>query len=225
VLDLLITVNFFTTLFQSVIPGHPLRLPPTAADYNPPVPSFDPTGGGVPGQARYVDVDGSGILNPLDIVAVVNYITANFVPGGSGEGEGAALAVQTDRGEGEGASLPAASLAASSQPALVGISQSAKSDDRQLQSASLLAAPNIVIEVRELGQPEETSDWTSDDDDDTLSLMAAAASSQWSSSSGLALAETSRRDVKMGPLVDESWDELLGELALDVGGLPGDDEE
>jgi hypothetical protein len=186
------------------------------------VPTFDPTGGNVPGQGKFIDVDGNGIVNFLDIQAIVDYITLNFVPEGEGEGESAG-----DFGEGE--SAPAMAMAAASTfSTTVGTSRPITGAERDLFAASLLAAPNIILEVRE--RTSEASplagDWTSSSDDDTLAVVAAAAAvNHRTVGRTLSLEEHTRRRVPIGPLDSESWEDLLGELALDVGGLPDEPED
>jgi hypothetical protein len=223
--DLLIVVNFWSTLYNRLLPvpgNTTVRVPPTAADYSTPLPTFDPTGGGQPGQGRFIDVDGNGVINTLDLIRILNYITANFNPGGSSEGEAG--------GEGEGESVPAARLAAPSPSIVIGAGESAdkSSGDLGLKPVSLLAAPNIILEVRErAGSVDLGNDWLGDDGDDELFTTVAAAAARDEGSAGrvFQLDEQLRRRVPIGPLEKADWDDLLGELAVDVGGLPGDDDD
>ena len=230
VLDLLLVINFQTTLFQSLISGATVFVPPTAAHYNP-VPSFDPTGGNVPGQGRFIDVTGDGIVGVLDLSEIITYITLNFVPGGSGEGESQGFGGEGFGGEdvGEGESAPAMRMAAAGSTLATTVvgTRPITPAERDLFTASLLAAPNIILEVRERVSDVSplAGDWTSPGDDDTLALVAAAAVNEQSVGRAMSLEEHARRRLPIGPLEDEAWDDLLGELALDVGGLPDEPED
>jgi hypothetical protein len=224
VFDLLIVVNMISTLFSQLDPAGPrypaVTVPPTDADYLNPVPTFDPTGGGQPGDARYIDVTGDGIVNTLDLLEIVTYIQNNFDPNGEGEGESASA----DDGEGE--SSPTARLAATGQPTFAAPQSSTTGNNSLLKPASLLAAPNIILEVRDrVAAPDLSGDWLGDDDQVLTTVASAAVIDERSVGRVLSLEDQVRRRVPIGPLDDTQWDDLLGELALDVGGLPGSDED
>jgi hypothetical protein len=114
---------------------------------------------------------------------------------------------------------------------MVGTSRQTTEDEKQLFSASLLAAPNIILEVRERASASLAGDWIGMNDDDTFdkdtltAVAAAAAYDDRSAGDFLSLDQHARRRTPIGPLDDAQWDDLLGELALDVGGLPGDGED
>ena len=101
-----------------------------------PVPVLDPTGGGIAGDARYIDVNGDGFLSPSDAVDVITFL--NAAPGplplvGEGEGEGEAAPA-----------MAAAPPAAGSAPA----GSAPAAPDSPLLAGPLLVSPDIVIEER-----------------------------------------------------------------------------
>src|SRR5690606_19377382 len=131
--------------------GDVLTVPPTSPPYRAnDLPNFDPSGGGVPGAARYIDVSdqnfgpsGYGQINLNDLLAVVNHIREIFDPG-DGEGE-ASPVVDGPEGEASPTFLPAAFATTS----VVASNSSRTSDSSRFDSATLYAAGNITLEVRE----------------------------------------------------------------------------
>jgi hypothetical protein len=108
-IDALLIINFLN-FYGRLIPGQNIPLPPTSPPFPPPAPVIDPTGGGVPGQARYLDVDGNGFLTPSDAILVINYLNSAAFR----------KSLQQAQGEGEGASAfaAAAAPAAASDPSI-----------------------------------------------------------------------------------------------------------
>ena len=95
-IDILTVVNFMSYLTGQLQPGfttlvlsNPMTVPPYGGPTGTlPPPTFDPTGGGVPGQGKYIDVAAPfGILNAQDILGVLAGLAA--AGGVAGEGEGA----------------------------------------------------------------------------------------------------------------------------------------
>ncbi|MCU0876166.1 MAG: GEVED domain-containing protein [Pirellulaceae bacterium] len=231
ILDLLHVVNFLTYLESKLItPGSPLTVPPTSPPYRADdLPEFDPSGGGVPGAARYIDVSdqnpsgtGYGQINLFDLLAVVNYIVANFDPG-DGEGE----AAPADGGEGEASpTIAPTTYAAAATTSSSTSSRSSSHRASLVDSATLYAAGNITLEVRERSaSPLVETEWEDEsDEDDLLALMAAGqAAGVATDDDSLAFDRHLHRQSPMGPLDADSWESLLSELAQDVGGLPDDD--
>jgi hypothetical protein len=231
ILDLLHVVNFITYLQSKLInPGDPLTVPPTSPPYRAnDMPDFDPSGGGVPGAARYIDVSdvnpsgtGYGQINVFDLLAVVDYIVANF-DSGDGEGE----APPTDGGEGEASPTiapPTYAAAATTSSSTASRSNSHRAS--LVDSATLYAAGNITLETRERSaSPLVEPVWEDEsDEDDLLALMAVGqAAGVATDDESLAFDRNLHRPSPMGPLDADSWESLLSELAQDVGGLPDDD--
>jgi len=211
-IDLLIILNYLTYLTgQLQVPGPSAPLPVTIPPYKVGTPPIDPTGGGVPGQGLFLDVAPAfGVLNTTDLLAVITYLTNFFDPGGEGEAEG------------EGGSAPAASLRATGQSA------GAASSAALFASAPLYASSSITIEERPAatGSALDDDSWLDSGSDDTLDLVAAAIPTDGNVMGRLfSLDEHSNRRTPMGPLDENAWDDLLSELSLDVGGLPGHDLE
>ncbi|MCI0360028.1 MAG: GEVED domain-containing protein [Planctomycetaceae bacterium] len=233
VIDLLIEINIITFLSGQLLPGFSvMTLPITSPPYQPTTPTFDPTGGGIPGQGRFVDVAPSGgnfgQVDPLDLLAIVTYLTVNFNPGGGGEGEavgggGSAPSAAPGSPTGSGSSAGAASsglTAFSTSDADAG----SGSADSIFPTAMLFASPSVVIEERLADTASDLGDdsWLDGGTDETLELLATSAPLD-SRTLGLSLSEHASRTVPYGPLDEDAWDNLLDDLSLDVGGLPGDD--
>jgi len=232
-IDLLIVLNFITFLNGKLIlpPPGVLTLPITSPPYQPGTPTFDPTGGGVPGQGRFVDVVAPfGVLNAQDLLAIITWLTLNFTPGGGGEGEtegeggsaSASLAMTSDANRSAGGSDSLdGSVASSTQAAL-------SAPASLFAAASLYASPSIIIEERvfEPGSALDDDSWLDSGSDDTLDLVASALpTDRYTMGRLMSLEEHSHRRIPVGPLDADSWDDLLSELSLDVGGLPGDTED
>jgi hypothetical protein len=228
ILDLLHVVNFITYLESKLInAGDVLTVPPTSPPYRADdLPDFDPSGGGVPGAARYIDVSdqnfgpsGYGQINLNDLLAVVNTIREIFDPG---DGEGEASLVDGPEGEASPTFMPTTFATTS----VASSSSGRASDSSRYDSATLYAAGNITLEVRERTvAPQVDTVWdTNSDDDDLVALMAVGqAASVDLDDESLALDRHLNRQSPMGPLDAESWESLLSDLAQDVGGLPDDD--
>jgi hypothetical protein len=128
-----------------VIVGQNIPLPPTSPPVPEPAPVIDPTGGGVPGEARYYDVDGNGFLSPIDAILVINYLNseafrrAQQQGQGEGEGEGSGSAALTAV-----TAQPAAAFASAAAPAAT----SAAAVDPGIP-AVMYASSSVEIEVRE----------------------------------------------------------------------------
>jgi hypothetical protein len=206
-IDALYIINYLST-WLPIVNGNgfgSIPLPPRVPEFDAPVPVLDPTGGGVPGNGRYIDVNGDGILSSIDAIQVINYIT-NPPP---------APAPLVGEGEGEGESpsaIPNLALASSSQS--VG--------GRGFSSAALLVSPDIVIEERSTN-PAPTSVVMDAsvllDSDDSLDLALLVSSSPLAgddAEQALSLTERLQHDMPFGPLDDSAWDDLLSNLAGDT---------
>jgi hypothetical protein len=194
-IDALLIINYLNAWRPIVgTTGHTnIPLPPRTPEFPSPVPVLDPTGGGVPGRGRYLDVDGDGFLSPLDILDVVNFLNANHV---SGEGEG----------EGEGESALMAGSA----------SLSGGSDVPTLIPDTLLVSPDIVIESRQpvLAQPTASLlPLASQQQVHDLALLTTSAAGK---SSTAFAANQSLDKVAYGPLEEPTWENLLADLATDT---------
>jgi hypothetical protein len=183
-----------------------IPMPPREPEFELPLPVIDADGDGVPGLARFLDVNGDGFLSPLDALIVINYINNPPPPpaapfsGGGGEGEA----------EGEGESV--ASFAASDSVASHSGGESLK------VPAVLLVAPDIVVEERSTataGSESSTLSWMASHDDFDLSLLAAPLAAGDDEVSELFGKSDDAHDTVFGPLAESSWDDLLGDLAQD----------
>lgn len=198
-IDALLVINFLNAWSILVGPGKNIPLPPRQPEFPPPVPGLDPSGGGVPGRGRYIDVDGNGFLTPLDALLVINEL--NSKTGGFG-------------GEGEGeASFAANSLiAASATNAALSDSEGTSS----LIPAVLFASQDIVIEERALdplgsalsqvGQEQQVHD---------LAVKAILEPSALLTSRKPA--GPGDEELLYSRLDEPSWESLLSDLADDEG--------
>jgi len=179
-----------------------IPLPPRTPEFDAPVPVLDATGGGVPGEGRFIDVNGDGFLSASDALEVINYLNNPPAPGplafGAGEGEGES---------------PEASFVGASSPDSPASFRSASA----LSSAALLVAPDIVIEEVSVGSSnsEEPADLTDDDELDLAALAVLTPMSSDELSQSLRLSDHLDQDLPIGPLDEPGWDDLLGDLALD----------
>src|SRR5207237_48507 len=82
-IDVLLVINFFN-FYSRQVKGN-IPLPFTSPPFPAPAPVIDPTGGGVPGNGRYLDVNGDGSMSSIDALLLINAINT---PGAAGEGEG-----------------------------------------------------------------------------------------------------------------------------------------
>ncbi len=228
--DLLVALNTLTYLTGQLEVFSPTApLPVTIPPYKPGTVILDPTGGGIPGKGLFVDVvptgGNFGQVNSQDLLAILNWLTVNFDPGGEGEGEA----------EGEGGSAGTSFAAAAQSPTSSSsassggdTSTSEGSGASALLATSLYASPSIVIEERSASSGSILDDlsWLDSGADESLELMASASPSSGAAiGTLLTLEEHSRRRIAMGPLDEDTWDDLLTDLSLDVGGLPGDLED
>ena len=230
-IDLLIVLNFINFLTNELIsaPGV-LTLPVTSPPYKPTTPTFDPTGGGIPGQGKFIDVvpdaqGNFGQVSQSDLLAIINWLTINFQPGGGGAGgEGEA--------EGEGGSLPSGAMGLAGKSPSAGarsgtaVSGGMSSSLGALLATSLYASPSIVMEERvaEDSILDDTS-WLDSAADEAADLVVAGTQSGYAIGQALSLSAQASRNLPMGPLDSEAWDDLLADLSLDVGGLPGGEED
>jgi hypothetical protein len=158
----------------------------------PPIP--DPSGGGLPRQGLYVDVNGDTFLSSADALDVIDYLNAHPNTGGEGEGESEAAA------DASAAATLDSSNAASSMIPLV-----------------LFASPSVVVEVRDRSPlaalaADQSPTATSDDSQD-LALL--ALSSAKSTATGSRFVSSSTLKSPGGSLDEASWEDLLTSLASD----------
>jgi hypothetical protein len=191
-IDALIVINFLNS--WNPITGGNTQLPP-----QPPLPPLDPTGGGVAGQGRFIDVNGDGLLSPIDALLVINELNRQIA---GGEGEPAP--------EGEGPSQVVAATA--SQPLAMAAAEGPSIP------AVLLASPDIVIEERVVASSDsgaEDPTWlTGGADPLELALLAADDRNDDDAIGGaLGLADLADGDIPIGPLDEANWDDLLADLA------------
>jgi Dockerin type I domain/GEVED domain len=135
-IDALLIINFLNFYSRLVVGGN-IPLPPTSPPFPAPAPVIDPTGGGVAGQGRYLDVDGNGFLTSVDAVLVINYLnsvavsSASAAAGGEGEGAAAPVAIAS------ATSIQSSSLAANANaPAVLYASSSVVIEDRERVSST-----------------------------------------------------------------------------------------
>jgi hypothetical protein len=220
--DLLTVINFIIFLGSPTVRDYSvdpdgagpltnstLFLPPTSPGYFTPAPTFDPTGGAVPGHGKYVDVAVPfGILNAADLLSVVNYMIANF-NGAGGEGE----------------APPAAAMASTTAPAAAKAADAPATAAASLQTSAVLYASSSVVFEQKPASPDSTLAGEAllpqaAGESLDLSFVGAPVGPAWTD-----LADQARRKLRTGPLDDQDWDGLLGDLALDVGGLNGDGDQ
>jgi hypothetical protein len=199
-IDAILIINYLFA-WMPIVNGSTIPLPPREPEFDAPVPVLDPTGGGIPGDGRFIDVNGDGILTPTDAIVVINYLNNPPAPASLPEGEG----------EGES---PAPALAAAA-PTAGGPGQRSA-----LDSSALLVSPDIVIE-------EQTATTVANSQtllaaaqlagDESLDLANLAAASLEGDETGksLRLTDTLDQEMPFGPLDEAAWDDLLGDLAAD----------
>jgi hypothetical protein len=229
--DLLIVLNFLNYLRNQLIvqPGQ-LTLPITTPPYQAGTPTFDPTGGGVPGQGLYIDVAAPfGEVTTADLNTIVTWLTLNFDPGvgGEGEGEGGSTSLAGAAAAQSGGAAARSSGGSSGTSSSTSVASSA-AKSALLAPVALFASPNIVIEERivQSGPALDDDSWLDSGSDDTLDLVASASpTDEGAIGRYLSIEETTRRRIPYGPLEADAWDDLLSDLSLDVGGLPGDTED
>ncbi|MDX1948229.1 MAG: DVUA0089 family protein [Pirellulaceae bacterium] len=211
-LDVLTVVNFMGFLRGQLIDpiGGQLTLsvPMTSPPYiNAAAVTFDPTGGGVPGQGKFIDVSAPfGLLTPQDILGVLGSM-GTIGSGGEGEGPSAALPSGPPAalvgGEGEAPAVPAGG--GDKRAAL-----------QSLATGPVYASSSVVLEQRPVRESRLPSrDWKPQATAIDLSFVDAEAAPAW-----IAAADVAER--KFGPLEESEFDDLLGDLAYDVGLLPGE---
>jgi hypothetical protein len=95
-----------------------------------------------------------------------------------------------------------------------------------LATSSLYASSSVLLEERmEGGSVLEDASWLDSGTDDTLELVSAGSQGGYAIGQVLSLSDHANRKLPMGPLDEDAWDQLLSDLSLDVGGLPGEDED
>jgi hypothetical protein len=202
-IDALIVINFLRSYSELVGPGNNIPLPPRKPEFPDPVPALDPTGGGVPGAGRYIDVDGNGFLTALDALLVINELNANRGgAGGEGEGSGATMVAASAGAEGE--SSADAALAADNSAASV--------------PAVLFASSSIVIEERAASpRAEVLTQFSTEQLFHDLAVRTATESDEFLGPVKSSVLE----DETLYSRLDEepSWESLLDGLAGDEGRL------
>ncbi len=198
-IDALLVLNFIHFLSQQLlIPGGNLPLPITSPPYFSTTPPIDPTGGGIAGQGRFLDVNGDGFLSGLDALLVINKLN------------------EPPEGEGESAPL----LAAGALPA----GAAATRNDSPAIPATLLAGPSIEFEVRETAVASPAgiaADALQDAENSQLGLALLALDQASRRAHRGPQTPTDVLDLddelSVGPLAESSWDDLLTGLAHDRG--------
>lgn len=133
-IDALLAINYLN-IFNSMVAGASIPLPPTSPPFPAPPPVLDPTGGGVRGNGLFLDVNGDGFLTPIDPLLVINFLNSRIASGGEGEGEAPAVLATA------ASPPPPPAIAASSRSALA-------AGNVPTIPPVLLAAPNVVLELR-----------------------------------------------------------------------------
>jgi hypothetical protein len=213
-------INFFKTQLIDPINGTmslPITSPPymasTVTNY-----SFTGLNGGAPGDGRFVDVDGNGILNAIDVLNVINELNSPTFTGGSGEGAG--------EGEGEGPAALAASPLTSAPAVLTAASQESKAGPLQLSAPAVVyASSSVVFEQRptDVQSLSDDESWDTDASDALDLAILAHSPGQSSDDVGLALSLNDAESLPVGPLDEQSWDDLLSGLAADQESRPPGD--
>ena len=215
-IDALLVITYLFSWFP-IVQGNGfanIPVPPREPEFDAPVPVLDPSGGGGSGDGRYIDVDGDGILSPIDALLVINYLNNPPTPAPLPEGEG----------EGES---PAALFAGSSSPTVGaglanGAGSSSSSSVSAFSSAALLVSPDIVIEVQDTGAAkanrslEVALQATADSSLDLAALATIAPLAGDEVGLALRLSDRLDQELPIGPLDESAWDDLLGELALET---------
>jgi hypothetical protein len=217
-IDALLVINYLFSFGQLLNnpPFANIPLPPREPEFDAPVPVLDPTGAGISGQGRFIDVNGDGILSPIDANIVITWLN-NPPP---------APAPLVGEGEGEGESAPAASMAEAAPAGSTTAAAGSSSASSLLSAAPFLVSPDIVFEERVASSTssEESPILLLDSVEPIdLGLLADATSaSEDEVASVLRLSDELDRDLPIGPLDEASWDDLLGELAADRSGASRD---
>jgi hypothetical protein len=200
-IDVLLVVNYLITLGNGALLPNAQLPTPVVANPNPP-----------PGNLfRYLDVDGDGVLSPSDQLAVVNYLNAHPIGGGEGEGEGeptsnALLA----------APVGAATVALSTSTSTVSASATASNSVfGNIVPGPLYASSSVVVERQGDAAAKSTDDVFADGFAAEFDHAAIARSSVEASLASY-LPKLDAGKGKTGPLDESAWDELLGELAVDL---------
>jgi hypothetical protein len=210
-IDALLVINYLN-IFNSMVAGASIPLPPTSPPFPAPPPSLDPTGGGVRGNGLFLDVSGDGFLTPIDPLLIINYLNARLRPSGEGEGEGSAVPLAAGLAPAT-SSTAAASAVTSSGPV-------STAGNVPTIPPVLLAAPNVVFELRPTSGAAATTPLSppasSTDPSDPLlaspELLTAVLPPSWSD--GL-----DKWGSKKSQETSEDWEDLLDALAADqVGG-------
>jgi hypothetical protein len=203
-IDALLIINFLN-FYSRIVPGGNIPLPPTSPPFPAPAPVIDPTGGGVPGQARYYDVDGNGFLTASDVVLVINFLNS----------EEFRKNLQQGQGEGEGSPAPSATPA---QAAAVGYSAASfTAAAGPVQAADpgipavMYATSSVEFEVRERKvAPRQVIL----EQDQALAAVGAELGAELGPVASATLA-LSLEGPKAQSEDDLAWDELLTDLASD----------
>jgi hypothetical protein len=203
-IDALLVINYLFA-WLPLVGNNPIPLPPREPEFSPPVPVLDPTGGGLPGEGRFIDVNGDGFLTPSDAFIVINFLNNPPAPAPLPEGEG----------EGEAPEAPQGSSA----PMVGGSSKRSASG---LDSMALLVSPDVVIEERSLDTAASSTSLLTAVQlagDESLNLAALAAVVTPSGDEigqALRLTDQLDQDLPIGPLDEAAWNDLLGDLAIDA---------
>jgi hypothetical protein len=207
-IDALLVINYLFS-WLPIVEGNGfsnIPLPPREPEFDQPVPVLDPTGGGIAGDGRFIDVNGDGILSPVDALIVINYLNNPPAPAplpeGEGEGEAPDALVAADGSVAGGASYHGSS---------------------KFAAAALLVSPDIVIEERSADSTTVSKtllDAVQLAGDESLDLAALAASATLGGGKvgqALRLADRLDQELPFGPLDDLAWEGLLDDLAADSG--------
>jgi hypothetical protein len=200
-LDALIVINFLNA-WRPLVGNNAIPLPPTSPPFPPnQLPTTDPTGGGVAGLGRFIDVDGNGLLTPLDALIVINFLRDQLAAG-QGEGEAEGEAAPSATAFADTAALPATQTTTPSIPAV------------------LLASTSIVIEERSSRSDSGLADpsWLMDEGDDFALTLLEEGQRRSLSAAGVGLLNAEELQG-VGRLESSEWEDLLDDLADDVDRL------